>query len=326
MTIEYPFEHPATLFASLGMPADTQIDNDTLLTFGKVLAIIAGADGRLSVWERGWLAAFMAAYGAPPDVISQLDDFHYKGAELEPLLEPLLEGEYAHWVRRSLVQGAIRMSRADEVVAEEYRAIIQAAALIGIDEPTVREIHSLLDIFDSVNTTNATLLSIAQNDSRGDQSLEAADTDTWDIPDNNTPLTPENVLLTQEQLTFARALLFVLAADGAITSKEIDQFVNYIRSWGATDAQIQRLTVYHPTTAEAIIEEANHFHWGLSALTAVALRLAGVDGLEAREEAALLELYQKSGQSPVMYHAVKGLEEVRHLALDRLNAIFAAHM
>lgn len=324
--IEYPFEHPATLFTSLGMPADTQIDDEVLLTFGKVLAIVAGADGRLSVWERGWLAAYMTAYGAPQEVINALDTFNYKGEEIEPLITPLLEGEYAAWVRRSLVQGAIRMSRADEVSAEEYRAILEAAALMGMDEPTVREIRTLLDIFDSVNTTNATLLSIAQSRNTDDQAPDTADTDTWELPDDDRPITPEGVLLTQEQLTFARALLYVLAADGAITSKEIDQFVSYIRSWGATDAQIQRLTVYHPTTAEAIIEKANNFKWGLSALTAVALRLAGVDGLEPREEAALLELYRKSGQSPLMYHAVKGLEEVRQLALKRLDAIFTDYV
>ena len=118
MALEYPFEHPVTLFQALDMPVDTQIDAETLLTFGKVLMGIAGADNNLSMWERGWLSTYMSAYGAPESVLAVLDDYDYRDVDIEPLLTPLLDGRYGKWVRRSLVQGSFgcrrrtRLSRA----------------------------------------------------------------------------------------------------------------------------------------------------------------------------------------------------------------------
>ncbi len=336
MALEYPLEHPAVLFQSIGMPANTRIDAQTLERFGKVLMIIAGADNHLSMWERGWLTAYMAAYGAGGAVIKTLDDFDYKSAELDPLLDPLLQGPYARWVRRSLVQGAIRMSRADDLSPAEYRAILYAAELLNMNEDVVHEVQSLLDVFDTVNLTNATLLTVAElEDAENMDSSTDAVTASWsdsqdtlEIEPGYVPTTPEWALLASENFVFARAILYVMSADGIPSSDEMEQFIAYMRSWGASEAQIRVLISddYRSLTAEDIVAQSGRMQWGLTALTSVALRIAGADDLSHQEEAALLNLYRQMGQSAIMYHATKGLETVRRQALDRLNAIFARYV
>jgi len=336
MALEYPLEHPAVLFQSIGMTANTRINSQTLEDFGKALMIIAGADDQLSMWERGWLTAYMTAYGASREVIIALDDFDYKSTELDPLLEPLLAGPYAKWVRRSLVQGAIRMARADDLDPDEYKAILYAAELLDMNEDVVHEVHSLLDIFDTVNLTNATLLSVAEledAESTGGTPDPAADSwpdsqTTLEIEPGYVPTTPEWVLLASENFVFAKAILYVMSADGIPSSDEMEQFIAYMRSWGASEDQIRALINedYRTLTAKDIVEQSPRMQWGLAALTSVALRIAGADDLSQPEEEALLNLYRQTGQSTMMYHATKGLEAVRRQALDRLNAIFARYI
>lgn len=336
MALEYPLEHPAVLFQSIGMPANTHIDAQTLESFGKALMIIAGADDQLSMWERGWLTAYMTAYGADNTVIKALDEFDYRSAELDPLLDPLLSGPYAKWVRRSLVQGAIRMARADDLSPAEYRAILYAAELLNMNEDVVHEVHSLLDVFDMINMTNATLLTVAElEDAENMDGSTDAITDSWsdsqdtlEIEPGYVPTTPEWALLASENFVFAKAILYVMSADGLPSSDEMEQFIAYMRSWGASEDQIRALISedYRTMTAEDIVSQSNRLQWGLTALTSVALRIAGADDLSHQEEAALLNLYRQTGQSALMYHATKGLEAVRRQALNRLNAIFARYI
>ncbi len=324
MAMEYPFEPPSVLFESIGMPMDTQIDAGTLTEFGKVLMTIVGTNGKISMWERGWLAAYLSAYGAPPSVMETLDDFDYAHAQLDPLLAPLLVSYYSMWVRRSLIQSAIRMSRADNLDEIEFREIVKVGMRLGLDEEVVQEIHGLVNIFDSVNTTSTQLLSAAQTeDELGGLPTQAVTDFDWDAD----PMEPAQVLLTEGQLGFARAVVCIMAADGEISDAELGEFAAYLKTWGATTDQIEEIIRFDYTsvTADELIEGAKRFNWGLSALTAVALRVAGADGLSSEEENALLELYTKTGRSLTLYYATKGLEDVRRMALNRLNALFAEH-
>lgn len=335
MALEYPFELPATLFHSIGMPIDTQIDTTTLSNFGKTLIIVAAADGRFSVWERGWLTAYMSAYGASKSLLDELDNFDFHNADLDTYLYPLLEGEYAKWVRRSLLQGAIRMSRADTLTPEEYAAVKHIAELLGMPESVVNEIRSLVEVFDSVASTNTLLLSIAQKEDAEDNlasTLPPEPEDSWDSgsSDNSTIYSgiPGQGIFEESINTFAKAVLHVARADGDVTEPELTYLTVYLHSWGATDEQIQAIHQfdYKNVTAGDIVGTSTGLHWGLKALTSIALRMAGSDGLHPKEEEAILELYRLSGHSVMLYYAIRGLEEIRSLALNRLNEIFKLYI
>lgn len=331
MPLEYPFELPITLFQSIDMPLDTRIDDETLAQFGRALMVVAGADGVLSVWERGWLTAYLAAYHAPPGVVDGLEAFDYRSAELLPLLKPLLAGPYARWVRRSILQGAIRMASADGISPAEQAAIEMLGARLGMPTEVVAEVSSLVAIFDSVASTNAVLLSIAQKEDAEEilrRRGELPTPDAWDDANEDSLVTlPEDEALERGQATFARALLYVAGADGEITDAEMSYFQAYMRNWGASTETLALLKDfdYANATPESIIEGAFSLNWGLKALTTVAIRTAGADGLSTKEEEALLELYRLSEHDVLLYYANKGLEDVRSMALKRLNAIFAAY-
>ena len=319
MAMEYPFEHPVTLFQSLEMPVNTQISSQTLLPLGKVLMAIAGADDQLSVWERGWLSAFMSAYNAPEAVLEVLDDYDYHGVDVKPLLMPLLGGRYERWIRRSLVQGAIRMSQADELVPSEQSAIYRAAALVGMSEAVVSEIHSLTDIFDATTSTIAHLVAISPTGE--------ADTNMGEWDDNQPP-TPERLIFGQEQTAYAQVLLYVLGADGEVSELEMEAFVGHMRRWGATEEQVTILRGfdYSAPTAASLLQHIDSDERTLNALASVALRLAGVDGLAVEEQNALVKLYRASGASIMTLRAIEGLESVRRLALTRLEALFESYI
>lgn len=331
MALEYPFELPATLFHSIGMPIDTQIDESVLENFGKALMIVAGADNRISIWERGWLSAYMSAYGASRFLLDRLDDFDYKNANLDDYLTPLLESPLKRWVRRALLQGAIRMSRADDLAPEEYEALHQLSDRMQINRNVVREIRSLVEAFDSVASTNTLLLTIAQKeDAEEHAGIQSSSPSTsWDEPETATIYSglPHDDLLTASMNTFAQALLYVAGADGEVGQAEWDYLIVYLRSWGATEELIQsvRELDVRGLTPEQIVAQTG-MHWGLKALTSVALRMAGADGLHPKEENALLELYQLTDQSHMQYYAIKGLEEVRAMTLARLNEIYSEYL
>jgi hypothetical protein len=333
MALEYPFELPATLLHSIGMPINTRIDEATLEDFAKALMVVSGSDDHLSVWERGWLSAYLSAYGASPALLTRIEDFDYKDEKLETYLVPLLEGEYSRWVRRSLLQGAIRMARADTVATEEAASIQRVGAMLGMSEDTVEEIISLVEMFDSVTSTNAVLLSIAEKEDAEEllktQQMQMIQ-DSWDAEPTDgedTVVAPNEQVMERSLVTFARALLFVAAADGDISEQEMDFLRAYLHTWGASPNQIEVLLSIDPysITAEKIVEEAYSLSWGLKALTIVALRTASADGLAQEEENAILELYRLTGRSIMHYYAAKGLEEIRERALERLNTIFARH-
>ncbi|MEO0565238.1 MAG: hypothetical protein AAF125_24240, partial [Chloroflexota bacterium] len=229
MALEYPFELPATLFHSIGMPIDTKIERETLEAFAKTLMVVSGADDRLSVWERGWLTAYLSAYGADDALLRQLDDFDYKAHTVDEYLTGLLEGPYSKWVKRSLLQGSIRMARADSVSVEEAASIQRLGAMLGMSEDAVNEVISLVEMFDSVTGTNAVLLSIAKKED-ADEILQTRQMelvlDNWDADDESTvdnqEITPaQDQLMAQSMITFAKALLYVAAADGVVSEEEI---------------------------------------------------------------------------------------------------------
>ncbi|MEL6151783.1 MAG: hypothetical protein AAFR56_19300, partial [Chloroflexota bacterium] len=282
----------------------------------------------LSMWERGWMAAFMAAYSAPPDLIDRLDDYDYGEDALETLIPPLLESAVAPWARRALVQGAIRMSRADGLDDREYEAITTAAKAVNLPVDTIREIENLLLIMDTAYQTYSNVLTAAQTEGDVNYRPGGNPTDTWemevaDVPDD-APLSPEAALLTDDQFALAKTVLWVMGADGHFSDEERDQFIAYMRRWGATDAQIDDLMSYDTSTfnVQALATESDNLPWGLSLLTRVALRFAGADGLNTEEEDAILSLYRVSGQNAMLYHATKGLEDMQRISLERLNVIF----
>ena len=335
MALEYPFELPATLFQSIGMPIDTEIDLTTLDNFGKALLIIAGADDKVSVWERGWLSAFLAAYRAPRALLEQLEDFDYINEQLEDYVKPLLAGHYSHWVRRSLLQGAIRMSRADSISSEEYEAILQTGKLLGMEPGVVNEVRSLIEIFDSVAQTNSVLLSIALKEDAEEvmayrskhmqQQSQEGEADTTEIP--VVLSTAEDDMVQRGLETFALAVLYVTGADGTISESERHYFEAYMRSQGAGNDLIQKTrdVDYTTLTIDDVLRHSGSLSWGLKALTSVAIRTASADRMQPKEEAALLELYERTGRSVMIYYAVKGLEEVRAHSLKRLNEIFQSY-
>lgn len=319
MALEYPFEHPVTLFQALDMPVDTRIDAETLLTFGKVLMGIAGADNNLSMWERGWLSTYMSAYGAPESVLAVLDDYDYRDVDIEPLLTPLLDGRYGKWVRRSLVQGSIRMSQTDKIVSREHTAIVRAANLIGMSEDAVSEVHSLTETFDTTTTTIARLIATTDNEDAG------TDLSDWN---ESAPPAPERLLFGREEIVFARALLYVIAADGEVSESEMNAFTGYMQRWGASEQQIAQLhaTDIDKLNAQSVAERLTDQDYTLNALASVALRLAGVDGLHPLEENALRRLYKVTGERLTTYYAIRGLEDIRRLAQTRLNTLFSRYL
>jgi uncharacterized tellurite resistance protein B-like protein len=332
MALEYPFELPATLFHSIGMPISTKIDEPTLELFAKTLMVVVGSDNRLSMWERGWLKAFLTAYGASNTLLDQLDDFDYKGSQIEDFLPTLLEGDYSTWVKRSLLQGAIRMAKADTVSKEEAASIHKVGEMLGMSADAVGEVMSLVEMFDSVTGTNTVLLSIAQKEDAEElvrtRESRIVTVDAWDDEADPADLPEDNDLMQVSMKTFAKALLYVAAADGIVSQEEMDFFRVYMKTWGASDEQIEAMLQTDPSdlTPEDIVAQSYSLSWGLKALTSVALRTAGADGLAQEEENAILRLYELTGRSIMHYFAAKGLEEIREKTLKRLNEIFAKYL
>ncbi|MEM6281069.1 MAG: hypothetical protein AAF787_02665 [Chloroflexota bacterium] len=331
MAMDYPFEHPAVLLQAVNLPIDTTIDSNTLEQLGKALMVIAGADGKLSMYERGWLSAFMGAYGASQELIDRLDDYDYGADTLDALIPPMLAGTLAPWARRALVQGAIRMARADGLDEKEYDAIVAAAKAVSLDTALIREVENLLLIMDRAYQTYSNLLTAAQTEGDVNYAPKPNPTDTWemavaDVPDD-APLSPEAALLTGEQFVLAKTVLWVMGADGSFSDEERGAFVGYMRRWGATDDQINDLMAFDYTAfnVQALTTQSENLPWGLSLLTRVALRFAGADGLNTEEEDAILSLYRVSGQNAMLYHATKGLEDMQRISLERLNVIFGVN-
>jgi len=327
MALEYPFEHPAVLLQAVNLPMDTEIDQETLKELGKALMVIAGADDKLTMWERGWLSSYMTAYGASQALLDELDDFDYMNVELDDMLKPLLSGKFAAWSRRSMVQGAIRMSRSDVMATAEYSSIVRAANAAKLSIDVVSEIDLLLRVIDNIDNNYADGLSASQNAGSG-RFNELEVTDTWEVDlvttPKSVPLTPEGSLLVGEQFALAKAVLWVMAADGEISKEERESFIGYMRGWGASQEQIVDLVSFDYTqfSPHKMIAENDSISWGLSLLTRVALRFAGADGLNSQEQDAILSLYVSAGQSEMLYYAIKGLEDTRRIVLDRLNVLF----
>ena len=127
---------------------------------------------------------------------------------------------------------------------------------------------------------------------------------------------------------FARALLYVIAADGEVSESEMNAFTGYMQRWGASEQQIAQLhaTDIDKLNAQSVAERLTDQDYTLNALASVALRLAGVDGLHPLEENALRRLYKVTGERLTTYYAIRGLEDIRRLAQTRLNTLFSRYL
>ncbi|MFZ4815355.1 MAG: TerB family tellurite resistance protein [Phototrophicaceae bacterium] len=322
--LEYPFELPAILFRALGMPPDSQIDDVTLEMFGRAVMVIGGSDGRMSVWERGWLTTYLSTYGASEAVCKAVEDYEYHNVELEVAVAPVLRGNFQQWGRRALLEAAIRVCQADGLSDAEHAAILRTGALIGFNANQVEEVRSLLNLFDRATLAVGEILDRAQQLDADLYGESGSPTGWEDAPPHMMNMSRDQQIRINLEL-FAHGVLYVATADNSLSEVEKTFFSAYLRHWGATPQQIQALTsVQHSAlNPKKLLQNMGLPHWSLVALTSAALHVAGADAISAPEAAALEEIHEIAGQDGLLLTALKGLESVRSSALKRLDAIFA---
>lgn len=112
--------------------ANGTLDKTSVLNFGRAMMIIAGADGEISPAEMAWLVDEARAIGTPEDIITELQNYDYRGGNLETCLDGIMGGEYRALAAKNLLYRAIRMAMADGYDEAERDMAAAAAQRLGV--------------------------------------------------------------------------------------------------------------------------------------------------------------------------------------------------
>lgn len=108
--------------------------------FGKLLLTCACGDGRITAAERAWVVGYLDAFGAPESALDVLLEYDGRG-DLKQIIDSSATIKMS---ATSAVYEAIRACSADgELHLQEVRSIEQAAAALGVDVATVRDLIEL---------------------------------------------------------------------------------------------------------------------------------------------------------------------------------------
>lgn len=122
-----------------------------MVNYGKVLLVIAGADGDVSQAKFDWLVRHQRKFGASDEVIAQYRDFDFRNADLAALLGDISVDVPTWSAPPHLIYHAVHMCHADGGFTERERAKVDSAAeQMGIPRDIVRTIYALVDLERSV--------------------------------------------------------------------------------------------------------------------------------------------------------------------------------
>ncbi len=157
-TVEVEIVDSLSLFLQSNFEGFSDDAVDSLADYGKALLTIAGADGEVSKEEIDWLHAyFMMIDETGEDALEELEDFDYKNANIEEILQRLdtdgVGDSVRSSLRRTLLHSAIQMAKADNEYAKHERETVEKARkLLHIDPVTARMIHGLVETEESIET------------------------------------------------------------------------------------------------------------------------------------------------------------------------------
>ncbi len=133
-----------------------------LINYGKVLLVIAGADGSVSPAEYEWLVNHQRKFGAPEDVIAEYEGFDHQSANLEELLAEISVDVETWEPAPHLIYHAIQMCSADGTYAEAERSkVLRAARALGVRDDIVLTLHALIQMEKAVYDMRAALFHVA---------------------------------------------------------------------------------------------------------------------------------------------------------------------
>lgn len=133
-----------------------------MINYGKVLMIIAGADGEVTPAEYQWLVEHQRKFGATDDVIAAYEGFNHSSADMdEPLGDVSVDVET--WdPAPHLLYPAIQMCSADGVYAEAERSkVVRGARALGVRDDIVLTLHALIRMEKAVFDMRAALFHVA---------------------------------------------------------------------------------------------------------------------------------------------------------------------
>lgn len=133
-----------------------------MINYGKILLVIAGADGTVSPAERNWLIEHQRKFGAPEDVIAEYENFDHQSASFEELLSDVKVDVETWNPAPHLIYHAIQMCGADGAYGEAERSkAIRAAQALGVPGETVLTLHALIEMEKAVYDMRAAIFRVA---------------------------------------------------------------------------------------------------------------------------------------------------------------------
>jgi uncharacterized membrane protein YebE (DUF533 family) len=121
--------------------APPQTDAEVVRNMALSLVAAASGDGELSDAERRWILGYITAKGYPASVVAEIANL---SAVDVGSLPDLMSLGILQKSGRILIYDAIRASSVDAYSRGERAAVRKAAAMLGIDEPTVVALEQLV--------------------------------------------------------------------------------------------------------------------------------------------------------------------------------------
>ena len=133
-----------------------------MINYGKVLLMIAGADGEVSPAEYQWLIEHQRKFGATDDVIAAYEGFDHQAADLDELLADVRVDVETWDPAPHLTYHAIQMCGADGVYSEAERTkVVKGARALGVGDDIVLTLHALIQMEKAVFDMRAALFHVA---------------------------------------------------------------------------------------------------------------------------------------------------------------------
>jgi uncharacterized tellurite resistance protein B-like protein len=134
----------------------TPKSEDQALNYARILKTIIAADGDIAAGEWTLLLRGLKRLGASAEAVADITAFEPGSVSLETLAAGLKPGGKR---ARLLLRDAIEISRGDGVYAQaEKAAVRKTAALLGVDDSSVRAIESLIEMEHAVKRLRKALL------------------------------------------------------------------------------------------------------------------------------------------------------------------------
>lgn len=200
--------------------------DEELLNIGKIILIIAGADGEISENEMKYFLGFVRGLNANPEMLSEWKAFDWKNGSLNDYSEKIKDfgAPRCRWI----VYHAVKTASADMAFTKEERnAILGIGRELGIDAMTMTAIESFAQLENAISKTRYELFGPLEvmPASPG----EPVYTTTTQIKE----LLNIEFIGHDHLLAIGKVLLMIASADGEIAPEEMAYFNNFVKRMGA---------------------------------------------------------------------------------------------